>query len=83
MGVGGVPVVRPTLSLLRTLQGRIQVRLRGGGEFQLVELMYILGENKIWIWWDLFTATYQGKVAFNLNPEVDVGGGGGSATHTK
>ena len=28
------------------LQGRIQVRLWGGGEFQLVELMYILGENK-------------------------------------
>ena len=28
-------------------QGRIQVRLWGGGEFQLVELMYILGENKI------------------------------------
>ena len=27
-------------------QGRIQVRLWGGGEFQLVELMYILGENK-------------------------------------
>ena len=33
--------------LLFYLQGRIQVRLRGGGEFQLVELMYILGENKI------------------------------------
>ena len=28
------------------VQGRIQVRLWGGGEFQLVELMYILGENK-------------------------------------
>ena len=28
------------------LQGRIHVRLWGGGEFQLVELMYILGENK-------------------------------------
>ena len=38
--------------------------------------MYILGENKIKIWWDLFTATYQGKVAFNLNPELGVGGGG-------
>ena len=29
------------------IQGRIQVRLWGGGEFQLVELMYILGENII------------------------------------
>ena len=29
------------------IQGRIQVWLWGGGEFQLVELMYILGENKI------------------------------------
>ena len=28
-------------------QGRIQVWLWGGGEFQLVELMYILSENKI------------------------------------
>ena len=36
------------------------------------------------IWCDLFKATYQGKVAINLNPEVDVGGGEGeSATHTK
>ena len=25
--------------------GRIQVWLRGGGEFQLVELIYILGES--------------------------------------
>ena len=39
--------------------------------------MYILGENEICFWWDLFKATYQGKVAINLNPEVDVGGGGG------
>ena len=46
--------------------------------------MYILGENEKCIWWDLFIATYQGKVAINLNPEVDMGGGGGeSATHTK
>ena len=29
------------------LQGRIQVRLRGGGEFQLVELIYILGESNL------------------------------------
>ena len=66
-------------------QGRIQVRLRGGGEFQLVELVYILVENKICTWWDLFKAAYQGKVAINLNPEVDIGGGGEgeSATHTK
>ena len=66
-------------------QGRIQVRLRGSGEFQYVELVYILGENEICIWCDLFNATYQGKVAINLNPEVDVGGGGEgeSATHTK
>ena len=28
-------------------QGRIRVRLWGGGEFQLVELMYIMGENEI------------------------------------
>ena len=34
-------------SLSRTDQGHIQVRLWGGGEFQLVELMYILVENKI------------------------------------
>ena len=68
------------------IQGRIglQVRLRGGGEFRLVELMYILGENEICIWCDLFKATYQGKVAINLNhAEEDVGGGGESATHTK
>ena len=39
--------------------------------------MYILGENEICIWWDLFKATYQGKVAINLKPEVDVGGEGG------
>ena len=31
-------------------QGRIQVWLRGGGEFQLAELMYILCEIKICIW---------------------------------
>ena len=24
-----------------------------------------------------FIATYQGKIAINLNPEVDIGGGGG------
>ena len=28
-------------------QGRIQVWLWGGGEFQSVELVYILGKNKI------------------------------------
>ena len=39
--------------------------------------MYILGENEKSIWWDLFIATYQGKVAINLNPEVDMGWGGG------
>ena len=45
-------------------QGHIQIWLRGGGEFQLVELMYNLGENEIiLIWWDIFKATYQGKVA--------------------
>ena len=33
--------------MLPLAQGRIQVRLWVGGEFQLVELMYILGENKI------------------------------------
>ena len=27
----------------------------------------------------LFKANYQGKVAMNLNPEVDVRGGGGGA----
>ena len=58
-------------------QGRIQVWLRGNGEFQLTELMYILGEIKICIWWDLSKANYQGKVAMNLNPEVEVRGGGG------
>ena len=58
-------------------QGRIQVWLRGGGEFQLAELMYILGEIKIFIWWDLSKANYHGKVAMNLNPEVDVRGGVG------
>ena len=46
-----------------------------------MELTYILGENKIRIWWDFFTATYQGKVAYNLNPEVDVGGGREHNTH--
>ena len=30
-----------------TVQGRIQFRLRGGGEFQLVELIYILGESNL------------------------------------
>ena len=59
------------------IQGRIQVWLRGGGEFQLAELMYILGENKIRIWWDLFKANYQGKVAMDLNPEEDIRGEGG------
>ena len=39
--------------------------------------MYILGENKIWVWWVLSKANYHGKVAMNLNPEVDVRGGGG------
>ena len=34
--------------------------------------MYILDEDEICIWWDLFKATYQGKVAINLNPEVDI-----------
>ena len=49
-----------------------------------MELVYILGENEICIWWDLFKATYQGKVAINLNPEVDIGvGEGESTTHTK
>ena len=58
-------------------QGHIQIWLRGGSEFQLVELMYNLGENEIiLIWLDIFKATYQGKVAMNLNPEVDVWGGG-------
>ena len=38
---------RRILNVKMGAQGRIQVRLRGGGEFQLVELMYILGENKI------------------------------------
>ena len=39
--------------------------------------MYILGEIKICIWWDLSKANYQGKVAMNLNPEVDAGCGRG------
>ena len=47
-------------------QGRIQVWLRGGGEFQLAELMYILGEMKY-----ESGGTYLKqiiKVATNLNP---------------
>ena len=36
-----------TGSFTNQSQGRIQVRLWGGGEFQLVELVYILGENTI------------------------------------
>ena len=37
-------------------------------------------------WWNSYIfwvkATYQEKVAINLNPEVDVGGGGGGVQHT-
>ena len=44
--------------------------------------MYILGENKMRIWWDLSKANYHGKVAMNLNPEVDVRGGGRGECNT-
>ena len=54
------------------LQPCIRVQLWGGCEFQLPELLYLLGENFILIWWNLFKATYQEKVEINLNPFVDM-----------
>ena len=41
--------------------------MRGGGEFSWWNSFWVKIKYKFW---DLFTATYEGKVAFNLNPEL-------------